>query len=69
MSLKDTTLPRGGGPDGMQPVGVLKNTPIGYSPLAMQRREDIYPSVSSGFSPILDFVPERWDKWYPSAWT
>ena len=30
-SLKDTTLPRGGGPDGSQPIGIPANTPIGYS--------------------------------------
>jgi hypothetical protein len=40
MSLHDTTLPRGGGPDGMSPIGVLKDTPIGYSSLILQRRED-----------------------------
>jgi cytochrome P450 len=32
-ALKDTTLPHGGGHDGMQPLGVLKGTPIGYSTL------------------------------------
>lgn len=30
-SLKDTTLPRGGGPDGNDPIGVLKGTGIIYS--------------------------------------
>ena len=30
-ALKDTTLPRGGGPDGSEPIGILKDTPIGYS--------------------------------------
>lgn len=30
-ALKDTTLPRGGGRDGKEPLGVLKDTPIGYS--------------------------------------
>lgn len=29
LALRDTTLPRGAGPDGLQPVGVLKDTPIG----------------------------------------
>ncbi|KAL8827418.1 MAG: hypothetical protein Q9170_007023, partial [Blastenia crenularia] len=28
VSLADTTLPRGGGPDGLSPVGIPKNTPI-----------------------------------------
>lgn len=69
MALKDTTLPRGGGPDGNSPIGILKDTPIGYSTLAMQRRADIYPPTSSGFPPIDDFVPERWDNWQPKHWT
>ncbi|KAK5987625.1 Cytochrome P450 52A12 [Cladobotryum mycophilum] len=43
VALKDTTLPRGGGPDGTQPIGLLKGTLIFYSTLAMQRRKDIYP--------------------------
>jgi cytochrome P450 len=68
-SLKDTTLPRGGGPNADQPIGVPKGTPIGYSTLIMQRREDLYPPTSSGFPPIEDFVPERWDGWTPKAWT
>lgn len=65
--MKDTTLPRGGGPDGTQPIGVLKGTPCGYSTFVMQRRADIYPSESSGFPPYLEFVPERWDSWRPKA--
>jgi cytochrome P450 len=69
LALHDTTLPRGGGADGNSPVGILKGTPIGYSTLAMQRREDLYPPVASGFPPVLDFVPERWDHWTPKAWT
>lgn len=32
-ALKDTTLPRGGGPDGKEPLGILKDTPVGYSTL------------------------------------
>jgi len=68
-ALHDTTLPRGGGPDGMEPVGVLKGTPVGYSTLAMQRRPDLYPPQSSGFPPIDEFVPERWYNWTPKAWT
>lgn len=65
MALKDTTLPRGGGPDGQSPVGVLKDTPIFYSPLFMQRRETHYPT---GFD-YLEFRPERWKDWYPTPWT
>lgn len=69
MALKDCTLPRGGGPDGSQPIGVLKDTPIGYSTLIMQRRADIYPDPSTGFPDKDTFVPERWDTWQPKHWT
>ena len=73
LALRDTTLPRGGGPDGSQPVAVLKDTPIGYSTLVMQRRPDLYPS-SSGSSPNDDypdpavFSPDRWFRWQPRPW-
>ncbi|KFX86186.1 hypothetical protein O988_09724, partial [Pseudogymnoascus sp. VKM F-3808] len=43
LALKDTTLPFGGGKDGKSPIGVLKDTPIAYSTLVMQRRKDLYP--------------------------
>jgi len=69
VALKDTTLPRGGGPNGDEPMGILKDTPIGYSTLVLQRREDIYPPTSSGFPHHLSFVPERWDDWTPKSWT
>jgi len=69
MALKDTTLPRGGGPDGQSPIGVPAGTPIGYAPLVMQRRPDIYPETSDKFPHYLDFAPERWEHWTPKAWT
>lgn len=65
LALKDTTLPRGGGPDGQSPIGILKNTAIGYSTLVMQRREDLYPPGSDH----LTFNPERWYTWQPKPWT
>ena len=68
LALKDTTLPHGGGPDGNQPVGVLKDNPIGYSTLTMQRRQDLYPPPSPSFPPVDQFVPERWDNWVPKSW-
>lgn len=68
-ALKDTTLPRGAGPDGMDPVGVLEGTPIGYSTLLMQRRRDLYPPISETFPyDPLDWVPDRWATWTPKAW-
>ena len=69
VALQDTTLPRGGGPNGDEPIGVLKDTPVGYSTLVMQTRPDIYPPPSTGFPPYMDFVPERWDSWTPKSWT
>lgn len=72
-SLQDTTLPRGGGPDGKSPIGIPKNTPVGYSTLIMQRRKDLYPPISEDFPyDPLEWVPERWATWQPRAhggWT
>ncbi|KAK4932049.1 hypothetical protein LTR66_016007 [Elasticomyces elasticus] len=68
-ALRDTTLPRGGGPDGKQPIGVLANTAIGYSTLIMQRRRDLYPPISEKFPfDPEEWVPERWKTWYPESW-
>ncbi|KAH6650841.1 cytochrome P450 [Chaetomium tenue] len=68
LALKDTTLPRGGGPAGLDPVKVLKDTPIGYSTLVMQRREDLYPPASATFASSDEFSPERWFHWQPKPW-
>lgn len=69
VALKDTSLPRGGGKDGLDPVGILSGTPIGYSTLGMQRRADIYPPASDKFAHYLEFQPERWEHWTPKMWT
>lgn len=74
----DTTLPRGGGPTGQDPVGVLKGTQISkpldlacaeqylnlavLAVMSMQRRADIAGDDS------LDFRPERYDEWTPGIW-
>lgn len=65
MALKDTLLPRGGGPRGTEPLPVLKGTPVGYSTLVMQRRPDLYPPVSETFADPAIFSPERWAHWHP----
>lgn len=67
VALRDTTLPRGGGPDGSQPVGVLKGMVMGYSTYIMQRRADIYPPVSDTFADPNVFSPERWEHWHPKG--
>ncbi|KAK4136474.1 cytochrome P450 [Trichocladium antarcticum] len=68
LALKDTTLPRGGGPAGTQPVKVLKDTPIAYSTLTMQRRADLYPPASATFADPEVFSPDRWFHWQPRPW-
>jgi cytochrome P450 len=69
-ALTDTTLPRGGGKDGQSPVGCPKGTIVGYSTLAMQRRRDLYPPISSSFPyDPLEWWPERWATWTPKAWS
>ncbi|KAF4962532.1 hypothetical protein FSARC_9399 [Fusarium sarcochroum] len=65
LALKDTTLPRGGGPDGSEPLPVLKDSPVAYSTLVMQRRSDLYPPVSEKFADPQIFSPERWAHWHP----
>ncbi|KAA8899641.1 cytochrome P450 52A5 [Sphaerosporella brunnea] len=62
VALKDTSLPHGGGPYGLDPVGVPAGTLVAYSTLTMQRRVDLFgPDVA-------EFKPERWDHWAPKAW-
>ncbi|ORY66209.1 cytochrome P450 [Pseudomassariella vexata] len=68
LALKDCTLPKGGGPDGSLPVPILKDTPIAYSTIVMQRRPDLYPPVSDKFAPVETFSPDRWFYWQPKPW-
>ncbi|KAI3342751.1 cytochrome P450 [Ustulina deusta] len=68
LALKDTTLPRGGGADGTQPIAVLKDTAIAYSTLVMQRRSDLYPPVSEKFPDPAEYCPDRWFVWQPRPW-
>lgn len=56
MSSRDTSLPRGGGPDGKGPIFVKKNTVIPFSLYSMQRRTDIWGPDAE------DFKPERWEQ-------
>ncbi|KAI1106644.1 cytochrome P450 52A11 [Jackrogersella minutella] len=64
-ALQDTTLPRGGGPDGAAPLPVLAGTAVTYSTLAMQRRADLYPSDAED---ARAFAPQRWARWQPRPW-
>lgn len=67
-ALHDTTLPHGGGPDGLQPIGIRKDTPIAYSTIFMQRDAQLFPPPSAEFPDLLTFSPERWDNWIPKSW-
>jgi cytochrome P450 len=70
-SLHDTTLPRGGGPDGLSPIGVRRETRIIYSTMIMQRRADLYEDdigTDRYFEPGK-WIPERWTSgWQPKPW-
>lgn len=60
---KDTTLPRGGGPDGSKPVLIEKGTPIGYVISATHRSIKYYGKDAH------EFRPERWeDKTLKPGW-
>lgn len=67
-SLHDTTLPRGGGPDGLHPLGIRKDTYVAYSTIYMQRDARLFPPSSAEFPDLLTFCPERWDHWIPKSW-
>ncbi|KAK7952715.1 cytochrome P450 52E1 [Apiospora aurea] len=59
-AVRDTVLPRGGGPDGKQPVFVPKGTNVRYQPWCMQRRKDLYGEDAE------EFRPERWETIRPT---
>lgn len=53
-ALRDTTIPRGGGPDGMAKVFVRKNQEVNYTVYALHRRRDLWGPDAD------EFKPERW---------
>jgi cytochrome P450 len=55
-ALKDTSLPVGGGADGLSKVFVRKGQVINYSVHVMHRHRDLWGPNAD------EFVPERWDK-------
>lgn len=59
--LKDSTLPRGGGPDGKLPIFVPKGQFIGIHFDAMQRDPDLWGADAE------EFRPERWET-YRAGW-
>jgi cytochrome P450 len=70
-ALCDTTLPKGGGRDGAESVGIPKGTRVAYSALFMQRRVDLYPpsqGMTQSAYPSDRWEPQRWESWTPTAW-
>ncbi|KAI8681645.1 hypothetical protein NCS55_00416800 [Fusarium keratoplasticum] len=54
-AVKDTVLPKGGGPDGQSPLFVPKGTACRWSSYSLHRRKDIYGDDAE------EFKPERWE--------
>ena len=54
-AVRDTTLPRGGGPDGLSPVYIKKGQEVNYFVHIMHRRRDIWGEDAA------EFRPERWE--------
>ena len=52
---KNTTLPKGGGPDGKSPIFIPKGQSVAWSVYCMHRQKDLYGEDA------LEFRPERWD--------
>ncbi|KAM5346388.1 hypothetical protein ACJ41O_009393 [Fusarium nematophilum] len=59
VAVRDTTIPRGGGPDGQSPLFIRKGTAMFYNIYAMHRDEAVY-----GADPD-EFIPERWEDLRP----
>lgn len=53
-AVKNTTLPRGGGPDGQSPIYIRKGEEVIYSVNIMHRRKDIWGDDAN------EFRPDRW---------
>jgi cytochrome P450 len=58
-AVRNTTLPRGGGPDGQSPVYVRAGTEILYYTRTMHRRKDLWGEDAH------EFKPGRWQKHRP----
>jgi cytochrome P450 len=58
-AVRNTTLPRGGGPDGASPIYIRAGTEVLYYCRIMHRREDLWGEDAHVFK------PERWQKKRP----
>ncbi|KAH6876755.1 cytochrome P450 CYP584G1 [Thelonectria olida] len=55
VAVRNTVLPRGGGPDGAAPIYVQKGQQVAYAVFSMHRRADLWGSDAN------EFRPERWE--------
>lgn len=53
-SIRDTTIPRGGGPNGDDPIFIPKGVQVNYSVYVMHRRKDLWGEDAN------EFRPDRW---------
>lgn len=53
-AVRDTVLPRGGGPSGLAPLFIPRNGVVAFHPYNLHRRTDIYGPDA------LEFRPSRW---------
>lgn len=53
-AVRNTTLPRGGGPDGLSPIYIRKGEEVLYNVHVMHHRKDIWGEDAN------EFRPERW---------
>lgn len=61
-ATKDTTLPRGGGPDGTSPVFIGKGTTVAYAVYFTHRMKEYYGEDAE------EFRPERWAENQKLGW-
>ena len=60
-AVEETTLPRGGGPAGLDPILVRAGDTICFSTYTMHRRKDIWGLDAD------EFIPARWEGDLPGA--
>ncbi|KAK7530584.1 cytochrome P450 [Phyllosticta citribraziliensis] len=68
-ALRDTSLPRGGGPQGEDPIGVPEGGYVVWSTHVMHLSPELHPPESESFPPAHLWRPHRWDDWYPDNWS
>lgn len=61
-AVRDTTLPRGGGPDGASPIYIRAGTEVFYNVRTMHRRVDLWGEDAH------EFRPERWQSMRRPGW-